>query len=683
MDPEFADLIPLFVSEARGRLERLAMLLPQLGGDPQTATEIRRELHTLKGAGRMLRLTAVSELCHAAEGALQSPGPSLVPSLTHVVDALTEMVEAAERGDAPAVPVGLLDELARPAPAATGRVAPAPARKPAPEAFPMASEVRVDSAVVDALADRATRMRILAQGAEGFVARLHELAELAERGAREPEPGQILAVLASSLRHRAAELESGQRRLSRVAGAQLESIVALQLQPLRAVLLSLARHARELARELGREVDVEVHGEDTRLDRRITRELEQALIHLVRNAVDHGVEPPEVREAAGKPRAGRLRLGATAEGGGVRIEVVDDGGGIDAARVAATAVERGLVDASAARALPEDEVLRLLFLPGFSTRGEVSEVSGRGVGLDVVAEAVNRAGGNVSVWSRPGEGTRIILDVPAARRGEHLLIVRVGSFRLAIPKAPIRRMALLPADRVVLRSSRTMASLDGRLVPFVSLAALFGQPPADPQLLLVGEFSGRTIAVGVDDLEAEEEALIRPVGRHAALGPLVEGTALRVSGEPVVVLSPVALAQRDTAGGAAAPAPAAAVQRLRVLLVDDSLVTREMMRRLLEDAGFTVTTAADAGEALSHLAESAFECLVTDVEMPGMDGFALTSRLRTIPRLAQLPVIVVSTRERPEDRLAALDAGADAFLSKQRLDASELVALVRRLGGRR
>jgi chemotaxis protein histidine kinase CheA/CheY-like chemotaxis protein len=548
-----------------------------------------------------------------------------------------------------------------------------------------AGDIRVASQVLDTVAERATEVRILALAGRPAAERLHELARLAEEGVREPQPGQVLAVLATMLRRAAGDLEVGQRRLLRAAESQLDRVLTLQLQPLRSSLLALARYGRELGRSLKRDVQVVVEGEETRLDRRIARELEEALLHLVRNAVDHGIEAAEVREARGKPRAGRIELRATAAGSRVRLEVADDGGGIDARRVAQQAVQSGLIDAAAAAALAPDEVLRLLFAPGFSTRKQVSEVSGRGVGLDVVAAAVSRVGGEVFLSSAPRRGTTVALEVPVARRGEHVLLLQVGTLRMALPASVVRRATRIDAASILERDGRTLARVGDRLVQFVPLARLYGQAPANPangQLLLEGVTAGQPLALLVDDVLREHEVLVRPITRKVATDRLLEGVALLASGEPVGVLSPAVLAQREYLRALPQPEAGAAPQRVRVLLVDDSMVTREMERRLLEDAGFEVAAAADAVEALSRLGEKAFDCVVTDIEMPGMDGLELTSQLRGMEHFVHLPIVVVSTRDRPEDRLRGLKAGADAYLTKQSLDAGELVHLVRRLSGR-
>jgi len=689
VDPDLGDLIPLFVGEARGRLERLVGLCPGVADDPDAAAEARRELHTLKGAGRMLRLAAFAELCHAAEGAVQEGRGDAPALLTRVADRLSAMVDSVAAGSTPARDPDLLAALAGATPPTERRAAaapPAPSQPAPPHGAPAAApthasdEVRIDAGTLNELAERATRLRILARGAERHVARVHELARLAEGSMREPNARQTLAVLATALRRTEVDAEGTQRRLQRAAEQQLDALLALQLQPLQGLLLALARHARELARALGRRIETDVSGGDTRLDRRITQELEEALIHIVRNAVDHGIEPPDSRTAAGKPPEGTVRIAAVATGNRVRITIADDGYGIDTARVLESAVAGGLIDRARAASLGRDEALRLLFLPGFTTRREVTEVSGRGIGLDAVASAAARAGGFASVESEPGRGTTVVAEVPVARRGEEVTLMRAGSVRLALPSSAVQRVDRVRSVDVEERDGRTSATVDGRRVPFVSLARTLGEEPAPVQLLLRGVHAGRPVAVAVDEVEGSEEVLVHPLGATLAGNPFLDGVALLASGQPVGVLSPGALADGPERFKAAEPVRAR-LTRLRVLLVDDSHVTREMERRLLEDAGFDVKTAADGRDALAQLSEERYDCLVTDVEMPGMDGYELTRHVRAVPALAHLPVVVVTTHDRPDERLRGLQAGADAYLAKQGLDARELVALVRRLGG--
>lgn len=679
MDADLADLAPLFVSEARSRLEHIATLIPRLDSDADAISEVRRELHTLKGASRMLSFAAISELCHAAETFLQGGRDRPGRGLTLVSDALARMVDAVERGEHPRQEDDVLRDLGEQPP--VGEAPPVPSPSSA-AAVPAAAELRLDTSVANAVTDQATRLRIAALGLGRFPTQLGELATLAERGASDGEPAQVLAVLGSSLRHAGLELEDAQCQLRRLAEAQLDALLAMQVQPLRPFLLSLARHARELARTLGKEVEVELAGGEVRLDRRIVEDLEEALLHLVRNAVDHGIEHPGARDALGKPRIGKLRIEAAAAGPRVCLRLSDDGAGIDPAAVASAAVERGFLEAKVAATLAGEEILRLLFTPGFSTRREISEVSGRGLGLDVVASGASRIGGEVTISSQTGVGTTVTVEVPATRRGERVVVVRAGTLRVALPASIVQRVQRLRARDVVERDGRHFATLGERLIPFVPLAEVANESPRDEWLLLSGTASGRPVAVTVDAVEGEEEVLVRRAGASETAGGLLDGVALLASGEPVAVLSPTGMTALRSRPTVTAERRSTQRPRLRVLLVEDSLVTREMERRLLEDAGFDVVTATDGTQAIDRLTASRFDCIVTDIEMPEMDGFELTREVRRAAHLAQLPVVVVSTHDRPEDRLRALQAGADAYLSKQRLDAMELVGVVRNLGGR-
>ena len=716
LDPELQELIPIFVEEVRDRLERLATLAPRLAeADEEAKASIKRELHTVKGAARMLQLGQIAEIAHVTEELVLSVPTEVAGDLTRVVDRLSGMVDTVAGGSVPEPDRELLAELEKrlaaveeaaseepeggeegdgegdpdvgdePAAASAASAAwPSKPRTAAAPAAPGRSDVRVAAAALDSVADSATQVRILALASRTQIQRIYDLARLAEEGVRESQPHQVLAVLGTMLRRLAVDVESGHRRLLRSAEDGLDRLLTLQLQPLRGSLLQLARYARELARSLGRSVEVKIEGEETRLDRRIARELEESLLHLVRNAVDHGIEPGPVREGRGKPAQGHLRLTAEAEAGRVRLTISDDGAGIDADAVVAQAVRAGLVEPTAAESMTREEVYRLLFTPGFSTRRTVSEISGRGVGLDVVASAVNRVGGEVFLSSTQGTGTTVIVEVPVARRGEEVMLVKVGRARLAIPAAPIREVIRIDQDAVRERDGRSYVQLGGSLVAFLPLGRLFGQPAPESQLLLMGRVSGQPLAIAVDTVEGEEEVLVRPMTRSVAVEQAVDGMALLASGDPIPVLSPAVLAKRELMKGGRVAVPIEVVaDRVKVLLVDDSLVTREMERRLLDDAGFEVTAAADAEEGLNHLGEGEFDCVVTDIEMPGMDGYELTRHLRGIPQFAHLPIIVVSTRDRPEDRLQGLQAGADAYLTKQALDAGELVDLVRRLSGTR
>ena len=631
--------------------------------------QARRELHALKGASRMMGFRQVAELCHSAEDLLENP-ESLAPG--KVEECLAEIAKGlaalGPAGDDQATPGedGRESEAKRTEPTRGGR-----------------EEIRVATELVDDLADRSARMRVVAAGAEGLANRVFRLAALAERGVGERAPRQVLATLATSLRQVALEFEGGQRILSRLTERQLDALLHLQVQPLKPFLKGMAGHARELADALGKRVELEVNAGDAQLDRRIVDRLREALLHLVRNAVDHGIESPDERAKAGKDTVGHIRLETSSEGDRVRLRVVDDGRGIDRQEVVGTAIRRGLITEEAAEVLTMSEVLQFLFRPGFTTRETKTELSGRGIGLDAVAATVRAAGGDLWMESDEGSGTVITVEVPLVRRGERVLVLEVGQHRLAIPAASARAYRRIAPEQVEEVEGRRVVRFGDRTIAARFLADALGEPAGDHGVLVENLIGGGVVGIVADSVVGEEEVIVRPLPAAAGAPPVVEGVTLLSSGRPVLVLSLQRLGPLDALDTFDRPEHGPRPRQIQVLLVDDSVVSREMVRRLLEDGGLGVTSVGGADDALQALEDRDFDCLVTDIEMPGMDGLGLTRKLRRDSRLAELPIVVVSTLDRPADRLAGLESGADAYLTKQGLDARELVALVYRVGGGR
>ncbi len=633
----------------------------------EAPAQVRRELHALKGASRMMGFRQVAELCHQAEDLLETP-ESLAPGK------LEECLVEITNGLAALGPAG--DDQATPGD--DGRASERVRTKPKHR---KREEIRVATELVDDLADRSARMRVVAAGAEGLANRVFRLAALAERGVGERAPRQVLATLATSLRQVALEFEGGQRILSRLTERQLDALLHLQVQPLKPFLKGLAEHARELADALGKRVELEVNAGDAQLDRRIVDRLREALLHLVRNAVDHGIESPEERVKAGKDPVGHIRLETSSEGDRVRLRVVDDGRGIDRQEVVGTAIRRGLITEEVAEELTMSEVLQFLFRPGFTTRETKTELSGRGIGLDAVATTVRAAGGDL--WMESDSGTVITVEVPLARRGERVLVMEVGQHRLAVPAAPARAYRRIVPEHVEEAEGRRVVRIGDRTIAARFLADALGEPAGDHGVLVEMVIGGGVVGIVADSVIGEEEVIVHPLPAAAGAPPVVEGITLLASGRPVYVLSLQRLGPLDALDAFDHPVHGPRSRPIQVLLVDDSVVSREMVRRLLEDGGLGVTSVGGADDAWQALEDRDFDCLVTDIEMPGMDGLGLTRKLRGDSRLAELPIVVVSTLDRPADRLAGLESGADAYLTKQGLDARELVALVYRVGGGR
>jgi chemotaxis protein histidine kinase CheA/ActR/RegA family two-component response regulator len=659
-------LLELFFEEARERLDRVMELVDKLDTDREAIVGLRRELHALKGASRMMGLNEISELCHRAEDLAEADAGTDHDDLAICCKSISNRVEGLADSRVDAVEGTVRTE------GSTGR---------GRRRFPGDEDLRVPARVIDGLADRGARLRVIAVGAEGLADRVFRLATLAERGVGDRAPEQVLATLATSLRQVGLDLEGGQRIFRRLTDRQLDALLHLQVQPIRPFVHSLADHARELADALGKRVEVTTQAGDVQLDRRIANALREAFLHLMRNAVDHGVETPSVRRRSGKPEIADVRLEASTTGNRVRLVVRDDGAGIDAGAILDAAVNRGFVDAEHAAGLADAEALQLLLLPGFSTRDEATEVSGRGVGLDAVATAVHGVGGDVRLESGVGSGTTVIVEVPVARRGDRVLVLRAGEHQLALPAAPIQAFRRIPPGSVEDKNGRRTVLLRGQSIAPCFLSDLVGGATSGSMVLVETIVAGVVVGIVADEVVGEEEVIIRPIPASAGAPTEVEGMTLLASGRPVAVLSLQRLGLMSGWDVARRAAVTHRAHPVTVLLVDDSDVTREMFRRLLEDAGLLVSSVGSAEDALHVLASREIDCVITDIEMPGLDGIGLTRAIRDDADFADLPIVVVSTLDRPSDRLAGLEAGADAYLTKQGLDARELVALVYRVAG--
>ena len=615
----------------------------------------------------MMGFREVANACHLAEDQLEGPAPAQRDELLTIGDQLRSLVESLEHvGKESTMGTDIATESE-----ASASERPHRGRE----------ELRVASGIVDDLADRGARLRVVSVAAEGLADRIFRLAALAEGGVGERDPRQVFATMAISLRQVAMEFESGQRIFRRLSDRQLEALLRLQVQPLKPFLTNLSGHARELADTLGKTVKVQVRAGDAQLDRRIINVLREAFLHLVRNAVDHGIESPKERKSMGKKEVGSIRIEAEDEGDRVRIRVVDDGRGIDIDAVVKTAIDRQIVNPEAAPAIEPAEALQLLLRPGFTTREETSELSGRGIGLDAVAATVRSAGGDLWIESTVGEGTEVNVEVPVARRGDRVLVLGIGPHQVAVPASPVRAYHNIAPEMVEIEGDRFVLRVRGRVVDARFLSELVGERPSETGVMVEMIVGGSPVALVADTILGEEEVIVRPLLRSAGAPVAMEGITLLSSGRPVPVLSLQRLVPFSEDIVAGDTRLAASSSPIHVLLVDDSRVTREMMRRLLEDAGFKVTGVGSADDALLALAREHVNCLVTDIEMPGVDGLDLTRRLRSETEHADLPIVVVSTLDRPSDRLAGLDSGADAYLTKQGLDVRELVALISRVGG--
>jgi two-component system sensor histidine kinase and response regulator WspE len=450
------------------------------------------------------------------------------------------------------------------------------------------------------------------------------------------------------------------------------------------------RMVRDLARELGKEVTLRVEGESVLVDRDILQKLDAPLTHLLRNALDHAIEPPDERQSAGKPRTATVILSARHQSGMLVVEVRDDGRGIDPEAVRRKVIERKLVDESTGARLNREELMEMLFLPGFSTKQNVTEISGRGVGLNVVQSMAQEVGGTISLESEPGRGAKFTLRLPVTRSVVRAAIVRIAGEFYAVPLAKLDRIVVIDRAHAPPVQGRSQFDLDGSSIGLVHAAELFGiesKPSSKDTLAVVVIGSGHDrCGLVVDEVCEEEDLVVRPLDARLGQVPHIQAAAIRSDGSPMLVVDVDDLRRsvRQALEGGQPLGIARALQaednvRARILVVDDSITVREMERQLLSRHGYDVDVAVDGKDGLNKLRTGRYDLLVTDIDMPRMTGVELTRAVRQDLRLAHLPIVIVSYKDRPEDRAAGLDAGASAFLTKASFQDESLIRMVRDL----
>lgn len=470
----------------------------------------------------------------------------------------------------------------------------------------------------------------------------------------------------------------------------LESTKGLLRLPFSSISASFERLVRDLCRAQGKQADLSIEGEHVEFDKRILEEMKDPLVHMLRNAVDHAVELPAIRVHQGKPARASIVLKVShEEGNRVRIVLSDDGKGIATDQIKVAAVQRGVMSEQEAAALDESVAQRLVFRSEISTGGAVTPLSGRGLGLAIVREHAQRLGGKVRVRSTPGQGTRFEIVLPALHATFRAILCEAGGRQFLLPVAQVERVARVALSSIRTIEGRETVTLGGVAMALVTLAEVLGLPVAAPvvrphpdvQLVVAGS-GAHAHAFAVDRVVDEQEVLVKPLRKPLVRVRNVAAVAVLGSGAVVPILHVGDLLHSARQPGAwrtihppsTPPAPAR-----QILLAEDSITSRLLLKSILESAGYAVTTAVDGMEALALLRAGRFSLLVSDVEMPRMDGFDLTRRVRADPRLADLPVVLVTTLASREHQQRGIDAGANAYITKGSFDQDNLIGAVRRL----
>ena len=742
-----ASLLDLFRLEAEAQKQVLDTGLLILERDPTNASQLEacmRAAHSLKGAARIVGLDNGVQVAHAMEDLLVAAQEGLLRLLPDHIDALLQgsdlllrigqaQQDAELEARVETVTTRLQVLLGNAVPAL--RVQPgesaafvaetaAPNKpEPLPTTAPQAAEpvaderisrvLRVSAERFDHLIDLSGKSLVEFQRTKPLNDSLHRLKRQQESARRTLESLRE-HLLGTDLDASAQALFAESRNLLIECQQQLQAhqelfddfvwyggqrtqqlydlALASRMRPFADVLTGQTRMLRDLGRSLGKQVRLEIEGENTQVDRDVLERLEAPLTHLLRNAVDHGIEPPALRARKGKPEEGVVQLRARHHAGMLVLEVSDDGAGIDLERVAQAVIKRRFATAEQVEQMTEEELLAFLFLPGFSMSQQVTEVSGRGVGLDVVQHEIRRMRGNVRLLQNPDQGCLFHLELPLTLSVVRALVVTIGGEAYAFPLAQIERMLRLPRSAIVQLEGRQHFWLEDEHVGLISAAQLLqcnekqGDDDSIPIVLIRDREQYHGLAV--EAFLGEFTLVLMPLdGRLGKVRDVAAGALLH-DGTPVLILD-----VDDLLNSVSKLLGTGHLERVdhasharqtvskRVLVVDDSLTVRELERKLLLSRGYQVSVAVDGMDGWNALRAETFDLLITDIDMPRMDGIELVTLVRQDPRLRSLPVMVVSYKDREEDRRRGLEAGADYYLAKASFHDEALLDAVQTLIG--
>ncbi len=714
------------------------LAIEELERSPATIESMMRAAHSLKGAARIIGLDPAVRVAHAMEDCFVAAGkgtfhvrPEHADVLLAGIDFLSTIARAQDALSpeslwavnaeklvlaladlmqaAPVLPVPVLPApVARIPTTAETQVPPSQEADPSATVQPVSAASRIEQAdrVVRVSADSLTRLVGLAgeslvetRQLRPFVDSLLHLraahVELCDTFAVVEEklkgedvsiPSPLLGMLARvreradqclfSVMKQAEDFESFARRNEDLSGRLHHEVIVSRMRPLADGIRGFPRLVRDIARTLEKQVRFEVRGDQTGVDRDILDKLEAPLSHLIRNALDHGIEPASIREAAGKPAMGTIRLEARHRAGMLSITLTDDGRGIDSDTLRAKAISKGLVARQVADQLSTVELLEFLFLPGFSTKEEVTEISGRGVGLDVVQTMVKAVGGTVRVSTQLGRQTAFTLQLPITMSVIRALLVDVGGEPYAFPLTRIDQIVFCHHDDVRTIEGRQYFERDGLSIGLVMASQIFELtpvgPPADPMPIVVISDRGQQFGMVVDAFLGERDLEVRPLDPRLGKVPNMNSASLLENGNPVLIVDVEDLVRsidnvlmgRRLSRVEFERLAEQARQRKRILVVDDSITVRELERQLLQARGFAVDVAVDGMDGWNAIRSARYDLVVSDVDMPRMDGIELVTLIKNDPASKDIPVVIVSYKDREEDRLRGLDAGANRYLTK-------------------
>ncbi|MBF0506379.1 MAG: hybrid sensor histidine kinase/response regulator [Nitrospirae bacterium] len=757
---DMAKFISRFTDEARehiGKINEGLVILEKTPDDAETINSVFRSAHTIKGSSRMLKLAGITEVAHKLEdslGALRDRKivytKEFADLLFKGVDAITEMIEKTAAGqEITADNSALCEELAR---AAEGVMVPSaahnveasshetaatpippgtfqgegkqPDEKDPPLHTPVAkgvlgggasATVRISADKLDELiklmGEIVSNQNRLKQGlldikdAHRLAKRNLELVLLHKSRGNGDFPGAVV----DSAQHLLGEIKrmlSNIRDYNNVQELITDEIqtkaLMMRMVPLSQVFGSLPRLVRDISRSLGKEVDIITAGDDIEIDKKMMEKIGDPLVHMIRNAVDHGIEAPEERVKLGKPARGTIRVSASYEAGGVLIHLSDDGCGIPLGKVKERALRRKILSEDEINVMTESAIIDLIFQPGFSTSAIITDISGRGVGMDVVKKNIlEDLRGTLRIETKAGAGTAFYIRLPMTLAVMRILLIEACGMTFGIVAHYVREIIRVPESDFTQVVDKKAIRLRNEFIPLVSLDSLLKVPVpeqlqktgkaqalsgAGEPLIIIVRMGDENLGLMVDGLLDEEDMVIKSLPSHMNNIKLVSGFTLSGKNEIINVLHIPALVEAaKEMRGEGLLKGARAVQReekgVNILVVDDSVNTRDIEKSILEAYGYTVELAEDGMEALEKTREFKYDLIITDVEMPRLDGFSLTEKLRSDETYKDIPIIIVTSREKEEDKRRGIMVGANAYIIKGTFDQTNLLETVQNLAG--
>ncbi|MCX5665657.1 MAG: chemotaxis protein CheW [Candidatus Omnitrophica bacterium] len=712
MEFDKSKFIGQYKEETREHLQNLSEGLLKLEKSPEDKgmlESMMREAHTIKGSSTMMGYKRIADIAHEMESGLQDAlDGKMVLQKAHFdilfksLDSIPPLLEDKVTWEGAGVARPYADDLCKEIASVFARVVKKTEMPKAPEApikkkEAKASEpVKVSPQPPAAIAEESLRVdinkldKLMNLSGELIVSKVR-LNELVTHITRKFETHDHSG---ESFRELIKELNRAQESISSVTSNIQDEVMKVRMVPVSYLFNLFPRAMRDLAQKAGKDVNIEMKGENTHLDKTIIDEMRDPMMHLLRNAVDHGIESSQDRIRKGKPAAGRVSLNAYQVGSQVVVEVSDDGAGIDVAKVKARAIERKVLPKEKIESLSDEEVFQILFMPGFSTKDEVTETSGRGVGLDVVKESLTKLKGTVEVISASDSGTIFRMKMPLTLAITECLLVAAGSDTFAIPIDAVVETIRIELGQVKTVETREAITVRNQIMPLVRLNDIFSLPTKGIverkyYSVIIVQAVEKRLGLLVDELNGRQDIVGKSLSEPLKNVKYVSGATILGDGRVILIIDVPSIIDSFEGGvvirrqdvSKAMPGPIVKKRRKTILLAEDAISTAMLEKNVLESAGFSVVIARDGQEALEKSAQEKFDLVITDILMPRMDGFELTITLRKDKLYKNIPIIIVTTRESDADKRRGLEAGADAYILKSEFTSEGLLNTIERLIG--